>query len=428
MTDFPLFQMQKRPVLLRLSLYRRAVLGLFALFMLFGNFSRLLGLGHFPSNISVLEVGLYLVALPAYLMRLRKSHLLIVGILLSSLYGALTQGFDVMSSLYALKLIGMIGSGIVIGELFRSEEQLTAFFLRVFQGVLILGVVIFVTFSKADVFFALLKGYGIRFHGDPHMRRFISPFFDPNYYAAIACIPVVLAWHVRRYGFLVLVLASIALTFSRSGITTCGLVLIAMILQQRSRLSRWGFALLSFLLIPLGFPKEIDHLARRTLHLVDDPSARARLETFQAALAFFWERPFFGTGYHYLSKNFEEAFGRLSPDSSVLITLIDFGLIPTLVLLFVALWWSVNHFQRQGLFFLFYIYVAICILLTSLLNNLLYYPYWFIPVVALLTRMGGDQHGSSSSSRLAYPHGGSRKGLGSSGGAIQRTDLYAHQR
>ena len=411
MADVFLFQIRGRPVFSLGKLYRTGLLSLFFAFMLFGNFSRLIPISLFPSSISLLEVALYGWALPVYFLKPRKSHLVVLVAVLSTIYGALINEFDLTSSLYALKLIGMIGAGTIVGESFADEDRLSEYLLRVFSWVLGVGFLIFFVFPKAGLFFLFLDSLGIHFHGDPHMRRFISPFFDPNYYGAIACIPLILAWQNRRYGLVALVLLSIILTFSRSGIATCGCVVLLLLLFGRGRFSWWAFGGLAILLLPLIFSQELWHLIERTVYMGEDPSALARLGTFEAAFSIFGEHPFFGTGYHYLSREFEMLTGRLSPDSSVLITLVDFGLIPTLGILIAGVWWSLSHVRRQGVIFLFHIYVAICILLTSLFNNLLYYPYWLMPVIAMLTRMGGERDATSSTCpRLADPDGGRREG------------------
>jgi O-antigen ligase len=278
----------------------------------------------------------------------------------------------------------------------------------VFSWVLGFGFLIFFLFPKAGPFFLFLDSLGIHFHGDPHVHRFISPFFDPNYYGAIACIPLILAWQKCRYGLVILILLSIVLTFSRSGISTCGCVVLILMLFGRGRFSCWAFGGLVLLLLPLIFSQEFWHLIERTLHIGQDPSALARLGTFESAFSLFGEHPVFGTGYHYLSKEFHLLKGRLSPDSSVLITLVNFGLIPTLGMVIVGVWWSLSHVRKQGVIFIFHIYVVICILITSLFNNLLYYPYWLMPVIAMMTRMGGERDAATSSTRprLVDPDGG----------------------
>jgi hypothetical protein len=107
MADVPFFQIHGRPVFSLDKLYRKGVLTLFFALMLLGNFSRLIPINLFPSSISLLEVMLYGWAFPSYFLRPRKSHLVVCVVILSSTYGALINGFDLTSSLYALKLIGM---------------------------------------------------------------------------------------------------------------------------------------------------------------------------------------------------------------------------------------------------------------------------------------------------------------------------------
>lgn len=386
MADFALFRIRDRPIFCFAHAYQKLVLFSFALFLICGQFFRLVPLPYFPSYFSLAEIILYLLTLPIYFAKVRKSFVLLCAILISTLYGSFLHGIDWTSVFYAGKLVVMIIAGIVVGEIFQkrfSYEEGLLFLLKLFTWNLILGAVIFFVFPRAHLFFAFLDRFGVHFYGDPHQRRFISPFFDPNYYAAVACIPLILAWICRKNVLFLAILASIVLTFSRSGIVTC-LMLLGL---QRKKLP---FVFLVGLLATLCFSQEIFHFFHRMIDLCSDESALARLDTFKTGLQFFWHHPFFGVGYHYLAPLFFLEFGRLAPDSSLLITLIDFGLIPTLLGLSYAVFWSVRQFGKlrapyRILFFWLYTYTVICIIFTSQFNNLLYYQYWLIPVIVLFT-------------------------------------------
>ncbi|NGX37242.1 MAG: hypothetical protein K1000chlam2_00396 [Chlamydiae bacterium] len=402
MTDFALLRIRNRPVLTLSSLYHRLVLFLFALFLVGGNFFRLFPLPPFPNHLSIVEIFLYALVLPRYFTRLRKSHFFIVGIVFSSLYGTILNGFDVTSVLYSAKLIAMIATGVVIGDiLFQkfSPQQMMQYFIRIFVLIFLLGCGIFLFFPKAHIFFQFLDVYGVHFSGDPHQRRFISTFFDPNYYSAIACIPLILSWHLRKYSLFFLFLGSIFLSFSRSGIATCGFLLFFMLLSQMLRLKttpfRWKSLYLGLLLIiPFCYSKELLYFLRRSIGLWEDPSALARLQNFQIGLSYFEQHPFFGIGYHYLSSRLFEDFGHLSLDSSLLITLTSFGWIPCLGLAIVGVVWSIKQLARphSSLFIWLYIYVLVCILFTSQFNNLLYFQYWLTPIISLFTFMQKDKN------------------------------------
>ncbi|MDN3507244.1 MAG: O-antigen ligase family protein [Simkaniaceae bacterium] len=382
MADIALFSLRGKAVFSLKAGLHRLILHAFALFLVLGQFLRLIPLPFVPSNISIAEILLYGLTLPLFFSRLRKSMWALLAICLSTLYGALLNGLDVASAFYAGKLCAMIATGVVIGDILAknmTQEEMIDYFLRIFLVIFLLGLGIFVVFPKAHQFFALLDQYGVHFIGDPHQRRFISTFFDPNYYAAIACIPLIMTW-VRGKKFLFwCFLASILLTFSRSGIATC---LVLLLFQVRK------LPVLIFLLLCAScfYFEELMVFFERILQLGSDPSALARLETFQTGLQFFWQHPFFGVGYHYLSPLFFLEFGRLSPDSSLLITLIDFGLIPTLFFFAAGLYWTIQQFhkKRGPLFYWLFFYAVICLVFTSLFNNLLYFQYWLIPMIALL--------------------------------------------
>lgn len=383
MPDVVLFRIRNRILLTTSHLYLGSLLLCFALFMIGGNFFRFIPLPPFPSHFSLLEPLLYLLSVPLYFAALRKSHLLVGIIVLSSLYGTCLHGFHLTSVLYSLKLIGMISSGCAIGDaLYRLGAKRNTglkYFLWTFVGVLIFGGIIFLFFPEASRFFTLLEKYGIHFTGDPHSHRFISPFFDPNYYSAIACIPLILAAHFRKWTLFFLFFISIFLSFSRSGIATCCLLLL--VIYRPKICGKDFFLAICCTVFLFLYKEEVATFLHRSIHLFEDPSALARLHTFQIGLSYFLKHPLFGVGYNYLSSSLLEDHQFLTPDSSLLVTLINFGLVPTLCLAtFLFLLPLRSKIERT-----LSLYLAACIFFTSQFNNLLYYPYWLIPIIGIFT-------------------------------------------
>jgi O-antigen ligase len=386
MVDVALFKIGKRPILSLSKGWDFAVLLSFALFFCFGQFLRLLPLPYFPSSFSVAEVFLYLVAVPRYFIRFRKSMGVLFFIVLSTLYGIGLHGFDLTSILYGIKLCAMISSAVVVGEVLAkrySLESCLRFFMGLFSIIVLIGFGIFFVFPKAHLFFSFLDQYGIHFYGDPHERRFISSFLDPNYYAVIACLGLLITLYLRKHFLASIFLMSILLTFSRSGIATCCLLFLFFP-------RRWGLFLVVAILGGVLFWSQTHFFWERLLSFGEDPSALARLETWQLGIQLFWERPLFGIGYHFLAPVFEQEMNRLSTDSSFLITLIDFGLIPTLLFLGLGALWTIHSWYRlvkshRQFFAYLWIYLMICLVFTSQFNNLLYYQYWLIPMIALFT-------------------------------------------
>ncbi len=384
MPDIVLFRVRNQPLVTLHTLYAKWVVSLFALFMVGGNFFRFFAIAPFGNHLSIVELLFYGSCLPAYFLHLRKSLLLLVGIALSTLYGVILNGFDLVSVMYSCKLMAMIISGVVLGELITKEQM-----LRIFTYVLIIGGLIFFLFPKAHLFFQLLEGYGVRFIGDPHERRFISPFLDPNYYGAIACIPLILSYHLKKKGLFLLFLTSILLTFSRSGITTATFLSMGFLLAHRWKIRVKISSMVTFLGlvgVSLFYSRDIGCLIERTLHFLEDPSALSRFESIKTGLSYFILRPFFGVGHNYVSFLFTEDLQTHVLDSSLLFILINFGLIPTLAFAAYGLFWTLQHIQR-GVFGWLYIYLLICILFTSLFNHLLFFPYWLIPMVGLFTHL-----------------------------------------
>lgn len=372
------------------AVYRKLLLYTFALFFVVGNFFRFIPLQAFPSNFSLLEGILYALALPLYFSRFRKSFLFIVVVFTSTLYGSLLYGFDGTSVLYSFKLLGMVAAGSVVGEALHREGGLP-FLIKIFVFTLAIGALIFLFFPRAHTFFQLLEGMGIRFLGDPHERRFISTFFDPNYYCAIAIIPLILTWQMRHqkpyFALSLLFFLSILLTFSRSGIAAALLVILAgaslQIKKTHFKLLRF-LPLLLFLGLPFLFSQEFAYFTSRLVHFLDDPSAQNRFATFQFGISTFLEHPLFGIGYNYLPHFLKEESHLMGIDSSFLTTLLTFGLIPTLAFATYGVIWTVKKWRRfTPLFKWLYFYLLISILFTSQFNNLLYYQFWLIPVIAL---------------------------------------------
>ena len=366
------------------QIYRLLYLYVFALFMVGGNFFRFIQIQGLPSSFSIIEAILYLLSIPIYLSSVRKSLSLVIVIFTYSLYGVLLNGFDLPSVLYSFKLVGMIFAGVALGDTL-IKERAAPFLIKIYVALLFGGVIIFFLFPRAEIFFALLEGYGVHFTGDPHVRRFISPLFDPNYYAAIACVPMILTWQMREkkshFYLSILFFFSILLTFSRSGIATAfGVIFFGGILEKKKQ----SLKLLLILPAALIFHKELGYLINRTIHIFDDPSALHRLRTLKYGLRHFLELPLFGIGYNFIPAYLQQESGLLGIDSSLLTTLITFGLIPTLCALFFGILWS---FKRWKTFSpthkWLYIYLAISILFTSQFNNLLYYQFWLIPMIAL---------------------------------------------
>lgn len=126
-------------------------------------------------------------------------------------------------------------------------------------------------------------------------------------------------------------------------------------------------------------------------------SALLRLESFLIGFDVLQNHPIFGVGYNY-GVVFAESRTLVSEhegvqvgfDSSLLTMAVNFGLVATLGFLillfrwFRRLWLALARLsEAQSLFLLIISYLLVTILFSSFFNNILFYQFWLVPVVAL---------------------------------------------
>jgi O-antigen ligase len=400
---------------------------LFASFYLvIGNIPRFVSLPGFRDNLLITEFLLYLLTffvvllLPKLIARLIISLGGIVSIiLLSFVAGALREGFQIVPLSYALRLIFLMVAGYVFGySLYKVDGNRLVRTLQrfsfIYLALALTGFALYIAFPDSVQLWELLDGYGIRFNGDPHQRRLLSSYFDPNFYSSIACIGVLsslLAYHYsRRLRYLLIsliIVLSILLSSSRSGIATLFAVLLLALFQVSSHLLKKGTfsrrfgAILPILLVSVVAlsPIYIEPINRAVQRIIQpDESAQVRLRSFETGQELFALSPILGLGYNYLAVHAEELRDGLSSvDSSPQATLINFGILGTFLIGLCIGWFflklytqlrSVYEPVRQNYrLVLWYLngYVLVIVIFSSQFNNVLYYPFWLFPIVALYT-------------------------------------------
>ena len=396
-------------------------------YLTLGNLPRIIALPGFNDNLPLSEIvlylsmGLYCLVRPqALAFTLNYLFPLYVIIAASYLYGTFLNGLELLPTLFALRLIALLFSGHVLGFIlfrrFRNSLGAFNYFLFVYLFTAAIAFLIYVLFPDSVRLWNYLETFGITFNGDPHQRRLVSSYLDPNYYAAIACLPLLLSVlnyrKTQKYRYLALVTIitlSIVFSISRSGIATAGLVLTFIGAQsfwrsfskRKLRSSMVLFIPLVLAAAALASPLYADDIARiveRTRNVAVDPSALARLASFRFGWEVFTENPLLGVGYNYLSSYTLAVSTLSSVNSSPQAILINFGLLLSLVLIgMFAIWltrlykvartctkrWGKPSFMDT--FTLFVLYLLAAIVFTSQFNNLLFYQFWLVPVFALGT-------------------------------------------
>jgi O-Antigen ligase len=396
------------------------------LYVVVGNAARIVPLEGFRDNLLLSEFFLYLFTLinllliPRLLSHLIQSFgLLFSLILVSFFFGSFLNGFEITPSLYAIRLILMLSSGFVLGyHLWQRNNNDTNKIHHVYSLVsltlVLIGLIIYVAFPDSAQLWRTLATYGITFNGDPHERRFVSSYFDPNFYSVIACLGLITSYLAFRFTqkkwylmITLLILFSIVLSGSRSGIATvfCIAPFIAYQIVKRV-LAKRIISLRLFLLAPFVIvgimalsPSYVDSITRVWQRIVKpDQSAMLRVESFTIGQELLSEQPIFGVGYNYLFIYAKEFRGRSSVDSSLQATLINFGILGTATILAMLVWFFTRLHQelkkikgtrgyenlQLSLWFI-HIYITVVVIFASQFNNILYYQFWLVPVIALYT-------------------------------------------
>lgn len=394
------------------------LLSLFTFYIATGNILRLFKSSAFTDNLLITEFVLYALAtvcffcliLPFY--HSLPFYAVICAIGFSAIYGCLLNSFHLPSLLHALRLILMILTGITLGKVlflryYLNFQQFLQYFQKAYFYNVFLGFFIYLFFRSSVSLWYLLSQVGIEFRADPHIGRFVSPYFDPNLFAAIGCIPFLIssALSTKKNPWIIVpFIFAILLTWSRSGLMTFAILAlyqfiskISLVFRIRiSTLSIAVFFLIALVSIAFFCFDDILYFATRILYIKHDGSAIGRLDSFQLGLSIFLQAPFLGIGYNFLSLYLAEVNLFSFVDSSLLATFINFGWIGTLCFLSWLTTWALRTSQRfkryrsehpaiVSFFSSFLFYTTVCILFTCNFNNLIYYQFWLIPVLSIFS-------------------------------------------
>lgn len=399
----------------------------FFLFIALGNFPRIIQIPFLNKHVVASELLLYSLSIvfflpsPKFIKNLSRCTSLqffLIVIIVSLLVGLYKYGFLITPILYNLRLIIMVTSSSVIGYVFYLKygvffgnvlvTYINAYFLASLISLLILFL-----FPQSDELWKELTSFGVNFLGDPHNNRLVSVYFDPNYFSNIIVLPIFFSlvsflltgkiWYLLSFIFFIV---SLILTGSRSGLgifvlqffSTLAIIFRLKYLPKQF-LSRLNYTtLLSILFLLICFPiykQSFFSTLLRFTGMHNDGSTHMRIDSFIFGLKMLKENIFLGMGYNFMQPYTEEFRGHASVDSSVLNVLVSLGVplfIFSIVWFFLAFknalsrLFSTEITQEFRLFFLvFMAYVILSILFSSLFNNILFYQFWVVPVISLLT-------------------------------------------
>lgn len=406
-----------KPTFLQLN---TAFLLLTALFVVLGNLPRFVPIAGTFGNLNASELMIYLCAAPILIKNFKRvitsrAVLFLLSINTFSLgVGIYHYGLAADAMFYNIRLSAMILSGFAAGValhwIFRDDiPQLTKAFVITYAAATLISFALLIIYPDSTVLWLKLEQMGIGFSGDPHQFRLVSTYLDPNFYGTIIVLPLLMATLLiqRSSYFAVFLMMVIALlfSFSRSGISLAllafgcvfGLKMLSTMTQyQRKRISippsHVYFLLLSpFFVLALiyVFESQIDRMVERFVTTRVDNSALSRVKAFDTGTELIAQHPLLGHGYNFAIQHLK---GNVKVDSSLQMVIISYGLIGTLVTILAAgLWaWIISSKLKQLasplpylLFRKLTIYTVLTLLWAGHFNQIVFYPFWLLPVLAL---------------------------------------------
>lgn len=398
----------------------RQTLLMFTLFIGLGNVPRFIESSLFSDHLLVSEAFLYALSFISlgFLQSSLRAYLTLCTcsffVFLSFLYGCSLWGFDAHSALYALRLVAFFITSFSVSSICLEKFQgnISSFFsflLKSYGISLFFSFLILIFFFSSESLWKGLQLVHIFFHGDPHVGRFVSVYFDPNYYAAIVGIPLLLSMYLyqktekKKYALLFgLFGLSALLTWSRSGLFLLFILfsfLFCLHLDRRGfsrgKLKGLCFLVLGALIFACCFLEDLTAFFLRFFLMSQDESALARMYTFNWGISFWKQHPLFGMGYNFLYSRVKEEIGLNSLDSSLLSLFIQIGAIPFLGLLCYGgyklqgvrsylLLWKQKELKVPYFLLGFLMYSGLIIFFASHFNQLLFYPFWSLPFAVIV--------------------------------------------
>lgn len=390
---------------------------IFAVYLTFGNLPRVLPIRVSKTGgVLLTEVILYLVSLLCvlsgvrYVRMPRELTLAIFVLMASCIYGVFINGADVASAAYTIRTIAMIVlSSLLGGVLWDScREKMDNALLWIIWPLLgstAIGWVIYFAFPDSAKLWAFLALYGIEFNGDPHVRRFLGSFLDPQFYSAIAVLGFIcslLVYKLRGQKFYLIsslfFVLSIIFSGSRSGVVAFVVVFsigyFSRIARMRLTANALWIGLFVIVAIIAAFPIYLPPLTRmlgRLGRAGADPSSLHRLKSAIFALRVLSDHPLLGIGYNYILK-FTGAFGGV--DSSLLTLLMSLGSVGAILFLSIIGKYVAVAMKRdtceQGvpgsteLRTWMTAYLLIIFFFSSQFNNVLLYQFWLVPTFVVI--------------------------------------------
>lgn len=310
--------------------------------------------------------------------------------------------------LYIVRIIFYLLYTYLVAAFFINKKVKLNFFLKYilfcYFIVALIGFFQLKYYPQANDFYSLLRKFKVYLlNPDPHVNRLISTYLDPNFLSSILLLPIgiCIAFLIRKENrirnicLIIILVATLLLSVSRTGILTFSILILLVltlficIRNNRGVVKVNIIPLLSVYLLALIIPFLLytyrdSRIIQRIIYMSTDPSALARVTSWQLGINLIKENYLIGIGYNMIgfytgqSSNIT-SFGM---DSSLLLIVATTGVIGLIA--FFCIIFSIMRSLRKikvknrELSIVMRV-VLFCSLIASFFNNLIFYPLWLVP-------------------------------------------------
>ncbi|MFZ5649813.1 MAG: O-antigen ligase family protein [Bacillota bacterium] len=334
----------------------------------------------------------------------------VISLVVNSIFLKLNLKEFLYAMSYSMRYLSFIIISILLINLkptLKYKQKSLNIFIYTSFILSVIGLIQYFTFSNLTDLWSVLISKGIYIpNPDPHVNRIVSTFLDPNFYASFIVMPIFLALDkfvncrsIRNALILLTVSISFLLTFSRSGILCIIISFISIItiisIKKRNNGKNIKIFIGLFILLIMLYLLDIflfnNYIFNRITQRFSfastgglDPSAEARIFSWERGIEVFLNHPFMGVGYNnygnYVKYNYQfygesTLFGN---DSSLMLILSTTGIIGSLIFLIGYILMIKEHFnmymKKNKLKSLLFAGYLIGLFVSSFFNNLLTYP------------------------------------------------------
>ena len=307
---------------------------------------------------------------------------------------------------YSARLLFFCFSASVFINIYTNynieSKKIIDFVSNCFLVVIVIGLFQFVFFPDALKWYKLFQKIGVHWqNADPHIGRFLSTYFDPNYLAACLIIPATFTLHnwlrkgikIDLIKFIVFSVA-IILTVSRSGllglVISSGIVLGMHFFKQKDEKikNRVILIVLCVFIASVLMLLSNARLINRILNSMNDKSTFLRFESWNRAFNIIKENFILGIGYNALgffkSHNIINSATSFGIDSSLLFIFVTTGIVGFVYFIFkfIKFLLIIIYSKNENSYPIFAILISSIVICNF--NNLLFYILWLFPILIIV--------------------------------------------